>query len=163
MEILKIDGKKAKKLFPTASPEFQEMLKDTFGEIFFSQKITDRIKTFEDACAHLSLDPEEYLPFLIPKNARKQASNAFTMLDIISEALLDGVKLDWTNSDQKKWYPWFNEYSPGSGFRFGGTGYAWTTSATGGGARLCLDTEEKARYFGTQFIDIWNQYLNPNK
>lgn len=28
-----------------------------------------------------------------------------------------------------------------------------------GGFRLCLDTEEKATYFGKQFVDLWAEYL----
>ena len=28
--------------------------------------------------------------------------------------------------------------------------------------RLCLDTYEKARYFGTQFLELWTEYLAYN-
>lgn len=31
---------------------------------------------------------------------------------------------------------------------------------TAGGARLCVDTNEKALYFGKQFIDIWNSFAS---
>ena len=27
------------------------------------------------------------------------------------------------------------------------------------GFRLCQETEEKARYFGTQFVELWAEYL----
>lgn len=128
-----------------------------------SAKPIDRIKTFEDAYEDLGLDSEDELPFGIPANARQEAANAFTMLDIISESLLEGAKLDWADESQKKWYPYFYDYKPGSGFRFGGASYVWSYASTDGGARLCVDTQEKATYFGTQFLDIWNKFLNPNK
>lgn len=164
MKQLIIDEKKAKMLFPKADEEFKGILKASFGEELFSQKNIDRIKTFEDACHDLDLDPGGVLPYPRPaSNARQIAANAFAMLDIITEALLEGVKLDWTNDTQKKWYPWFNNYKPGSGFRFGDSGFVWADTYATGGARLCVDTQEKAQYLGTQFIDIWNKFLNPNK
>lgn len=30
------------------------------------------------------------------------------------------------------------------------------------GFRLCQETEEKAQYFGTQFIELWAEYLSYN-
>lgn len=163
MKQLILDEKNAKALFGNADKDFKQMLIDTFGEEFFSQKITDRIKTFEDACQDNGLDPHDVLPFHKPTNARQEAANAFAKLDIISESLLEGARLDWTDSSQQKWYPWFNNYQPGSGFRFDGALCGWTYAGTFGGARLCVDTQEKARYFGTQFLEIWNKFLNPNK
>lgn len=162
MTTLKIDGTKARKLFPNASPEFKEMLNDSFGKEFFSQKITDRINSYEDACADLGLNPED-LPFKNPKNNRQEAENAFHMLDVITESLLEGKRLDWEDSDQRKWYPVFNNYSSGSGFRFLYSIYGWAYAAASGGARLCVDTEEKSNHLGTQFLAIWNKFLNPNK
>lgn len=161
MQQLQIDSRKAKMLYEKGSDEIKEIMVDSFGKEFFSKKIIDRIKTYEDACADLGLDPIDELPFTIAKNARQEAANAFTMLDIISEVLLENAKIDWTDSDQEKWYPYFNNYTSGSGFRFGGAAFGGANAGAGGGARLCLDTQEKAMYFGKQFIDIWNKFLNP--
>jgi hypothetical protein len=163
MTTLKIDETKARKLFTTATTEFKEMLIDSFGKEFFSQKITDRIKSYEDACADLGLDPVESLPFKNPKNNRQEAENAFHMLDVITESLLEGKKLDWEDSDQRKWYPVFSDYSSDSGFRFMHSDNVWTRAYAYGGARLCVDTQEKADYLGTQFLPIWNKFLNPIK
>ena len=163
MTTLKIDGTKARKLFPNATPEFKEMLIDSFGKEFFSQKITDRINSYEDACEDLGLDSVESLPFKNPKNNRQEAANAFHMLDVITESLLEGKKLDWEDADQTKWYPVFNNYSSGSGFRVVTSVYGWTGTRACGGARLCVDTEEKSNHLGIQFLAIWNKFLNPNK
>lgn len=151
---ININGKDVKF---TLTEEQESIIKKHSGNII------DRIKTFADACEDLGLDPDEQLPYPNPENDRQDAANAFTMLDIITESLLEGAKLDWTNSGQRKWYPYFNDYKPGSGFRFGDSHYAWTNTHATGGARLCVDTQEKANYLGTQFIDIWNKFLNPNK
>lgn len=129
----------------------------------YEQKITERIKSYEDACEDLGLDPVEDLPFKNPKNNRQEAANAFHMLDVITESLMEGKKLDWEDGDQKKWYPVFNNYSSGSGFRFLYSDYDWTLTAACGGARLCVDTQEKSNYLGTQFLAIWNKFLNAIK
>lgn len=133
------------------------------GQVDFDTKITDRVKTFEDACAELGLDADTVLPYPNPSNNKQEAARAFAMLDIISEALAEGVVLNWKDDTQKKWYPWFNNYTSGSGFRFGGSAYDWTAASTGGGARLYLPSKEFSDYFGQQFLPIWNKFLNPTK
>lgn len=47
---------------------------------------------------------------------------------------------------------------------YAGFGYLYTTyrssyAAAYFGFRLCQETEEKARYFGTQFVELWAEYL----
>jgi len=163
MQSLQIDGPTAKKLFTTAAPEFKKMLTERFGEKYFSFKITDKIKTWEDAAAEYGIDPVKDLPYSKPMNSFQEAANAFFKLDIIATVLNEGVILDWADENQKKWYAWFNNYQPGSGFSFNGTSYGWTGADTTGGARLCVHSEELARYFGKQFLPIFNQFLNPNK
>lgn len=104
----------------------------------YEQKITDRIKSYEDACEDLGLDPVEDLPFKNPKNNRQEAENAFHMLDVITESLMEGKILDWEDGDKKKWYPVFSDYSSGSGFRFLYSTYGWTFTYAAGGAHLSL-------------------------
>ena len=42
---LQIDENKAFDLYQTATPEFKQMLEDSFGKEFFKRKITDRVKS----------------------------------------------------------------------------------------------------------------------
>lgn len=163
MQTIKLSVSNARKMYPSACPEIKTMLEDSFGKKIFSEKIIDRIKTWEDAAEEMGIDPGTSLPFPIPVGSFQNAANAFFKLDVIATVLLEGVVLDWTNSNQYKYYPWFNKYKPGSGFSFDDSLCGWTFTRTLGGARLCLDTAEKAEYFGRQFIDIFNQFLNPNK
>lgn len=61
------------------------------------------------------------------------------------------------------WYPWFalytkkeiNDMYPEQ------RGALLSASATLG-FRLCQETEEKAKYFGQQFIELWAEYLKFN-
>ncbi len=152
----------AREIYPTAAPEIKAVLDENFGKEFFKMKIMDRIKTWEDAATEYGIDPVKDLPFQLPTSNRQHAANAFFKLDVIAEVLREGVILDWENKDQKKWYAYFYEYKSGAGFRFYDTCYDWTFSNSLGGARLCVDTQEKAKYMGTQFLDIFNQFSNPN-
>lgn len=149
MQTLQIDGKKAKKLFPTASPEFREMLLDSFGEKFFSEKITDRIKTFEDACEEINENPND------PNFSTGTPDEiAFKKIKVIVKALnpKDWIT-DWDNGNQRKWYPWFYMNQPG--FRFDGADFAYSAAGTASGSRLCFFSEELATYAGKQFLDLY--------
>jgi hypothetical protein len=161
---LPIEKKNVISAFKQADPKGKLLLENLFGKELFSSKITDRIKTWEDAAAERNLDPIESLPFKHAfKNSFEIAANAFFMLDVIASVLNENIILDWTNSDQKKWYCWFNNYKEGSGFSFDASSYVWTNANTLGGARLCVHSKELAEYFGTQFLPIFNQFLNPIK
>src|ERR1700680_3512989 len=88
-------------------------------------KITDRIKTFEDAVQ--IFPPYENMKLLLNYSGSDKdliAAQAFAKLTIIAKALNKGWVPDWNNSNQYKWYSWF-KYS-GSGFRFFVTHYAFT-------------------------------------
>ncbi len=164
MPTVKIDSGNVIKAYRNADKSGKQLLKDLVnGQVDFNTKVTDRIKTFEDACNELDIDAATVLPYKNPVNNRQEFANASVMLDIINEALSEGVVLDWSNGKQEKWYPWFNNYSSGSGFRFCASDYSWSTTGTTGGARLCLPTKELSDYFGQQFLPIWNKFLNPIK
>lgn len=150
-QTLQITKANARKLFPTASGEFKQMLIDTFGEAFFSQKITDRIKTFNDACEALGLDPDKQLPEQV-LGPDGEALNAYAMMFIIARALNEGWKPDWNNSGQYKYYPWF-DMRAGSGFSDSFCDGSITNTAVG--SRLCFKSRELAEYAGTQFVELY--------
>lgn len=84
------------------------------------------------------------------------------------------------------WYPWFalwtkkevEDMNPeqrgallSAGADYGGAsaGFGYLTAASRSssanahiGFRLCQETEEKAKYFGQQFIELWAEYLKFN-
>lgn len=164
MKTLQIDEKKAKGLYENASPEFQAMLEDTFGKKFF-KSIQDRIKSYEDACRELGIDPED-LPEVDNCEPEDQASIiAFYKLTIIARALNEGWKPNWKDSSEYKWFPWFKA-NRGAAYNGAYAGLSCSStintaspaSATFG-SRLCCKSDELATYFGKQFENIWSEYL----
>ena len=155
MKTLQIDEKKARKLYKTASAEFKAALDDTFGKEFFSGEITTRIKTYEDACAEL----EE-----VPVNVDDMLSRGFTMDEInyrkiktITRALNEGWNPDYTCTNQKKWFPWFQVSS--SGFVYRDTYFGYSDANAGSGSRLCFKSSDLAAYAGKQFIELYKDFI----
>lgn len=114
-------------------------------------KITDRIKTFEDA-RQATGRPDVPDFSNAPEDLRSYFENLYKMM-VISEALNEGWSPDWANDDQQKWYPWF--YMSPSGFGFDVTFYDCSGAGADAGSRLCFKTSELAGYAGSQFVDIW--------
>lgn len=151
MQTLQLSNEKALQLYPTASPEWKLILEQSFPKGFFNQKITDRVKTFEDACAVNGTDPKQN-----KFTEGEPDSIAFEKLKEIAKALREGKELSYKNSNQAKWYP-IHEQSA-SGFRFRVSYFALTSTVAP--ARLAVDSEEKSNYFGKQFNDLFEQYKN---
>ena len=49
-----------------------------------------------------------------------------------------------------------------AGFGFLNADYRSSSATANLGFRLCQETEEKAKYFGQQFIELWAEYLKFN-
>jgi hypothetical protein len=114
------------------------------------------IKTFEDACNKLQIPP--FLPdvrLLRPDNQKAVIANY--KLDVIQEAVNEGWKPDWTNWDQDKYFPYFEQSSSGSGFSYADYGYDLTLSAVG--SRRVFPSGEVAEYMGNQFLDLYNDAM----
>lgn len=113
---------------------------------------------------------------------------ALMKLEIISRALWGKSFEPEPDAEGNKiyWYPWFALYTKDEvdrmsdeerkslcGALFGGVavvgafagfGYLYAVvrsscSSASVGFRLCQETEEKAEYFGRQFIELWAEYL----
>ena len=121
------------------------------------QSIMDRVKTFEDACEVLGLD--EVKIDIVGIDNHSKSIQAYTKLAIINQALNEDWKPDWTDGNQYKWFPYFNNASSSvGGFSYGGYD-GWGTN-TAVGSRLCFETKEKAKYAGTQFLAEYNEFLS---
>ena len=125
------------------------------------EKVTDKVKSFEDACKHLGLNPND-LPvvYMLPEKDRKSII-AFYKLTIIIRALNEGWEPDWSNWDEWKYYNRFyvekGEDQRSSGFRYGTTDFASTRMHTG--SRLCFKNIELAKYATEQFKELYREYL----
>ena len=115
------------------------------------------IKTFEDACKKLDLDPAK-LPDVsgIQEEFAKPIIAAYKLL-IIYKAINNGWIPNWGNRNQWKYYPWFEVLASGFGFSY--SSYGCDRTVTGVGSRLCTDSSEKAIYIGKQFEDEYKDYF----
>lgn len=136
----------------------KKLMEQEFGKEFFKESdITGKIKSYEDACKHLGLDPDEQLPYKKPSTKRQRVANARMNLDIIAEALQNGWSPDWNNRDEKKWWPWFEWKKSGFAFSLSDCDLWFTRSTVS--SRLCFPTEAVSDFFGKQFIDLHNEVL----
>ncbi|MGE9312847.1 hypothetical protein ACLOAU_14460 [Niabella sp. CJ426] len=119
-------------------------------------KVTDRIKTFEDACKELGIDKIQ-MELIGLDSGDSESVESYIKLIIIAKALNEGWMPDWSDSNQYKYFPWF-EHKSGFGLSYDGCDY-WHAS-TSVGSRLCFKSSELAEYAGKQFGDIYNNYLS---
>ena len=120
-----------------------------------SGNIIDRIKTFEDACRELNIQPSE---LNVSGHLEKHFDSiaAYSKLIIIAEALNEGWTPTWSNNNETKYYPWF-ELSSGSGLSYGDFDYQRSDSLVG--SRLCFKSKELAIYAGKQFTELYKQFF----
>lgn len=152
----------------------EEMVKPTLDDY-------KTIRTYEDACKALG-EPIFEDPNNLPNHII-----ALMKLETISRALWGRnfqPKPDGEGSEVY-WYPWFalwtkkevEDMNPeqrgallsalayngaSAGFGFLSAYYRSSNASAPFGFRLCQETEEKAKYFGQQFIELWAEYLKFN-
>ena len=149
------------------------------------------IKAYEDACAALGEDPineeDESLEDLMERGIISSRHIALIKLETISRALWGNSFEPKPDPEGRKiyHYPWFalytkqeidnmndeqrgallSAYADGGAYAGFGCLHAHNRSSysyANVGFRLCQETEEKARYFGKQFISLWAEYLAYN-
>lgn len=169
-----------KRILAMLIPELNEPKKD-------NRPITERVKTFEDACKELGEHPlvSHYNAVKIDFEGCDFSYDllAYLKLRIICAALNEGWEPQFTE-DETRYYPWFwlydedelsNEDKVNELKEYGlistdqyQTEYAGFASAYSAsapscanasiGSRLCLKTPELARYCGKRFSDIWADF-----
>lgn len=119
--------------------------------------ITKRVKTYADACAVLCIEPMNEDVFT--KLGFTKDEIAYRKLKTIAEALNEGWRPNWADSNEYKYFPWL-VYNPSSaGFSYANANYAASRTDTTVGSRLCYKTRELATYAGRQFEGIYNDLL----
>lgn len=181
---LKTADESVKKVLLALLPE----LKETEAQTAANRPITERVKTFEDACRELGEDH----PFVLayqntnlrdPEVAEENRDIlAYMKLRIIAAALNEGWEPQFTE-DEWRWYPWFTlwteeelseksdewkadrhlistgDYSGDwAGFAYANSNGAPSDTYAGVGSRLCFKSEALATYCGKQFISLWADF-----
>jgi hypothetical protein len=150
---LKLKKETAKRIYPEAPAWFRELLIETFGKDCFEKKDWRDIKTYGDACEAIGVNTDPILVGELPDE------KAYKQLKVIVRAVNQGWIPDWNNTNQKKWWPWFNL---SSGFGFSYSGYYYDDASTHVGSRLCFETEEKSDYVANQFLHLYKEFLTLN-
>lgn len=185
-ELIQINTDALIKAYKESSNDCKNTLESLFGEeIFKSKDITERIKTFEDACNELGIEH----PFVRSYNRwmnygvyNQPDIDAYLRLRIIAAALNEGWEPQFTE-DEWRYLPWFELYtqkeidemdeedksrvvyrSSYNANASGGVAYAnadvgSSNPHTSVGSRLAFKTRELAEYAGKQFVEIWADYV----
>lgn len=157
MKTLQLSEQKARELYRSGSKELKTVLEESFGKDFFSQDVTERVKTYLDACHELGREPLDEKKLL--ELGLTEHDIAYQKLAIVTEALNEGQELNVYDADVKRWYPWFKPNGSPSPFAFYGSVYDGAYARAGCGSRLCLKSERLSNYCGKQFIDLWKQFI----
>ena len=184
---IEVSESNLKAAFEVADESTKKVLVALFGNIEptddnkLSLKDYKSIRSYEDACKALgeSVDEETLKKAGVPKHIIAQMK-----LELICKALWGGEVKVYPDPDGNRiyWYPWFALYNQseingmsdkergcllsayaghGANAGFGSLDANSRSSYSDAysGFRLCLDTEEKAEYFGKQFLELWAEAI----
>lgn len=180
---MEVNFSKVLQEYNKADERGKKMLEEIFGkDVFRPKDVSDRVKTFEDACRELG----EGNPLVQDwkMNVIKSPDvDAYLKLRIIVEALNEGWEPEFAE-DEWRYSPYFYLYSKekidkmdekdkeglvlwgGSalsgaycGLASASSFAAFSRSDPAVGARLALKSEELALYCGKQFVSIWKDFL----
>lgn len=158
-----ITKEQAVELYQTASAEWKEILKTTFGEDAFQQNKKSQIKeisftnVFDMLAESLTADEVKILAY-IGNEPTMLKLQAYLKLMLIAKVLNEGWVPDWINDDEYKFYPVFYCQSD---MEFQCGSCQSCTRSTYGAYGVCFKTPELAFYAGKQFQDIYNIILKP--
>ncbi len=136
--------------------------------------ICERVKSYADACHVLGISDNEAPEVIADGGLMRPDEIARRKLEVITEALNEGWKPDWNNTNEPKYYPWFR-IEPGkgkdaegkpngayAGLSFAYTNYAASYTYAYFGSRLCFHERRTAAYAGDTFRDLYAQILVEN-
>lgn len=146
---LLITEKEAREIYPTSSRSFRNKLENTFGVERLILSFKNLVKTYEDACEILDIVPEIYCD--------NKSELAYLKLVRIYKA---------ANMLNDKWRPKYSDdlyaYYPFFDFEENKVTYRYVPCRVillCGNPLLCCGTKEDAIYIGTQFMDLYKDYL----
>lgn len=188
-ETLNINKENVLNAYGSATDEQKAMLEIIFGkDTFKSKDITERIKTFEDACKELGSDHPLVLAYQNTNLRDAEVANdnkdiiAYMKLRIIVAALNEGWEPQFIPGEYR-WSPYFVLYTKDeidemdektrarvvsrSSFYAsanGGVSFAYSNYDSAGvgaviGSRLAFKTDDLAEYAGKQFIEIYADFM----
>lgn len=119
--------------------------------------ITKKIKSYEDACKVLGLNPENQPCVDSVSEKDRNSIIAYHKLIVIVRALNDGWEADFSNHDQYKYWNWL--WVDTAGFVSAYANNTATNATAAIGSRLCFKNRKLAEYAITQFKSLYEEYL----
>ena len=114
------------------------------------------IKSYEDACKVLNIQPiSENAVAAFPKEDRKSML-AYHKLTVITKAINGGWKPDWNDRSQYKYFPIF--YYKNAGLACASTYSTASYTAAYLGSRLCFKTEAMSDYAAATFANLYTDF-----
>jgi hypothetical protein len=168
--ILKKDGKVLGSFDNKEEAQDYVIEKAEEGEDVFSYTVSEeevkdircKVKTYEDACSILGVEPinEEELK----ANGFREDEIARRKLEAITEALNEGWKPSWNDTEEYKYYPWFyiepnKHYGAAAGLSCAYTSYAASAAYAYIGSRLCFKTSKLAKHAADTFTELYEKIL----
>lgn len=188
-ETLNINKENVLNAYGSATDEQKAMLEIIFGkDTFKSKDITERIKTFEDACKELGSDHPLVLAYQNTNLRDAEVANdnkdiiAYMKLRIIVAALNEGWEPQFIPGEYR-WFPYFVLYtkdeidemdektrarvvyrSGSYASAYGGVSYAsadYVSACVSAyfGSRLAFKTDDLAEYAGKLFIEMYADFM----
>ena len=150
-EVLHVTKNNALQAYKETDHNGKYLLVNLFGKKHFIENMMELIDSFEAACEYNNTNP------LSPRFTQgTEAGIALEQLAEIAKALNAGKVM---KPNEKRYYGYFIDDE--SGFRLDSVYYAFDSSGSSGGPRLCCLSEPLARYMCTKFLPIFNKFLNP--
>lgn len=174
MESIVLNKQNVEAAYKVADENMKVVLTALFGESAVKpvrpEDVRERVKSYEDACKELGLPVVTDWENMTPDEV------AYIKLKTIVRALNEGWVPDWEDSDQYKYWVWFNmsdlnewysrvvarscsySYSNG-GVAFANCGNTSSSTGSSCGSRLAFRTRDLAIYCGNTFASLWAEYL----
>jgi hypothetical protein len=172
--------------YNTADENGKSLLRNLFPDADLNKDnrtVTERIKSYEDACRELGIKPiDTRVSNQVGDLILDDNTIAYLKLRIIVATLNEGWKPEFTK-DEWRYYPCFFLYTKEelddmedsekkdrrmidtgdyqteyAGFGFTSSALTPSDSAARVSSRLCLKSSELAVYCGKQFIELWADY-----
>lgn len=166
-----ISIKKAKTMYVTADATGKQMLEKLFGKkalqpvkakspikVKIPVDITKRVTTFKDVLREVKETDKQFNTRT--RNHSKDAK-AYEKMKIIVKAFNGNKKVDYSNSNQDKFFIWLVWDTKRARFVFDSTFYHSTHTLAGLGPRLSFLNRAHANHVGNnaEFMDIINEQL----
>ena len=118
----------------------------------------NEIKSYEDACLMLGLNPEN-LPIVdhLPDESDRKSIIAYYKLIVITRALNEGWEPDFSNHNQNKYFVWI--WFDAAGFVCVLSSYGPSIASAYVGSRLCFKNRDLANHAKNNFLDLYKDYL----